>query len=66
MVSTLLGIGILGFPLAYVKVGGIGLGIAVQLPFVLLCWITVVMTSWVVEKHNLKDYNDLIICKLIN
>ena len=60
MVSSLLGIGVLGFPLAYLKVGGMTSGIMVQIPFVFLCWTTVVMVSWIVDKYNLKDYDELI------
>ena len=60
MTASLLGIGLLGFPSAYVNMGGIGGGILIQIPFIILCWIGLVAIAWMAEHYNIYNYNQLI------
>ena len=60
MTATILGIGILGIPLAYVQIGSMVAGVLMQIPFVLLCWSSVVVLISLVEKYGCNTYDELI------
>ena len=61
MVASMTGVGVLAFPNTFVNAGGCLQGIFFQLPFLLMAWITVIAIGMVVKRHNVDEYEEMII-----
>lgn len=61
MVASMTGVGVLAFPNTFVNAGGCLEGIFFQLPFLFMAWVTLIAIGMVVKRHNVDEYEEMII-----
>ena len=63
MVASMTGVGVLAFPNTFVNAGGCLEGVFFQLPFLFMAWVTLIAIGMVVKRHNVDEYEEMIISK---
>ena len=60
MVASMTGVGVLTFPGTYAASGGALNGILLQLPFLVLSWVTLIAIGMLVKRLNVDEYEEML------